>query len=138
MRKKRLAEILGLMRQYGLEEIEVKWLFGLVKIRLVKSPVRVLRPETAPKPVLPPEKKLIDLVSPSVGAFHFTNPEEPGSQPGAEKGAKIKMGQVIGFIEALNHFTPVISPAAGEITEVLIKNKQPVEFDQLLLRLKPE
>lgn len=48
----------------------------------------------------------------------------------------LKKGQVIGYIEALGVMNEVKADTSGVVEEILVKDNQPVEYGQILLRLK--
>ena len=48
-------------------------------------------------------------------------------------GDKVKKGDTILLVEAMKTFNPVEADKAGTITEILVENGQPVEFDQPLV-----
>jgi acetyl-CoA carboxylase biotin carboxyl carrier protein len=69
--------------------------------------------------------------SPMVGTAYLS--PEPGKPVFVHVGDKITAGQTIVIIEAMKTFNPIKSPKAGTITQILIDDKQPVEFGQPLM-----
>lgn len=85
---------------------------------------------------LPTGQKLIDMVSPMVGTFYRApTPSEP---PFVEVGDRVKVGQTICIIEAMKLMNEIEAEASGQIVEILVKNGDPVEFGQQLVRIKPD
>ncbi len=81
------------------------------------------------------DQKLIDIKSPIVGTFYRApGPDEPSF---VEVGDRIKSGQGICIVEAMKVMNEIESEVSGEIVEILVQNAQPVEFDQVLMRVKP-
>ena len=58
---------------------------------------------------------------------------EPGAKPFAAVGQTVAAGDTLLIIEAMKVMNPIVAPAAGTVTQVLIENGQPVEFDQPLI-----
>jgi acetyl-CoA carboxylase biotin carboxyl carrier protein len=74
--------------------------------------------------------------SPMVGTFYrASSPEAP---PFVEVGSVVTAGKPIAVIEAMKLFNPIDSDVSGVVVEVLVEDATPVEFDQPLMRVKPE
>ena len=69
--------------------------------------------------------------SPMVGTCYLA--AEPGSAPFVGVGDTVKQGDTICIVEAMKVMNPIVSPRAGRITQLLVSNAQPVEFDQPLV-----
>jgi len=72
--------------------------------------------------------------APMVGVAYLA--PEPGSTPFVRIGDKVKKGQTILLIEAMKTFNNVSANEAGIISEILVSDGQPVEFDQPLIIIK--
>ena len=85
--------------------------------------------------VAPPGRSdLTDITSPMVGTFYRASaPEEP---PFVELGSKINVGQTICILEAMKLMNEIESEFNAEIVEILVENGTPVEFGQVLMRVK--
>ena len=69
-----------------------------------------------------------------VGTFYRAPaPEEP---PFAEVGDRIGKGDTVCIIEAMKLMNDIDTEVAGEIMEILVENGEPVEFGQVLMRVK--
>jgi acetyl-CoA carboxylase biotin carboxyl carrier protein len=69
--------------------------------------------------------------SPMVGTAYLTaNPE---AKAFIAVGQKVAAGDTLLIIEAMKVMNPIIAPAAGTVTAILIETGQPVEFDQPLV-----
>jgi len=53
-------------------------------------------------------------------------------------GSKVAEETVIGIIEVMKLMNTVRSGVKGEVTEILVKNGAPVEFGEILMRVRPE
>ena len=76
----------------------------------------------------------MSVKAPLVGTF-YSSPS-PESPPFIKIGDKIKKGQTICIIEAMKIFNEIESEYEGTVSEILIENGTPVEFDQDLIKLK--
>ena len=90
-------------------------------------------PETSQ--VAPPGRSdLTEITSPMVGTFYrAASPEE---DPFVELGSKINVGQTICILEAMKLMNEIESEFNAEIVEILVENGTPVEFGQVLMRVK--
>ena len=72
--------------------------------------------------------------APLVGTFYAA--ASPDSDPFVSVGDTVKVGQTLCIIEAMKLMNEVPAETAGVVTEVLVENAQPVEFDQPLFVIK--
>ena len=85
--------------------------------------------------VAPPGRSdLIDVTSPMVGTFYRA--AAPGEDPFVELGSKINVGQTICILEAMKLMNEIESEFNAEVVEILVENGTPVEFGQVLMRIK--
>ena len=77
---------------------------------------------------------LIEITSPMVGTFYRA--AAPGEEPFVEVGNKVKVGQTICILEAMKLMNEIESEFNAEIVEILVENGTPVEFGQVLMRVK--
>ncbi len=69
--------------------------------------------------------------SPMVGTVYWAS--EPGARPFIEIGSKVAVGQTLVIIEAMKTMNQIPSPRAGTVTQILVEDGQPVEFDEPLV-----
>lgn len=69
--------------------------------------------------------------SPMVGTVYWAS--EPGAKPFVEVGTKVSVGQTLLIIEAMKTMNQIPSPRAGTVTQILVEDGQPVEFDEPLV-----
>lgn len=74
------------------------------------------------------------IKSPLVGTFYSS--ASPEAEPFVKVGDHVKKGQVLGIIEAMKLMNDIESEYDGEIEEILVNNKDMVEYDQPLFRIK--
>ena len=85
--------------------------------------------------VAPPGRSdLTEITSPMVGTFYRAS--APGEEPFVEVGNNIKVGQTICILEAMKLMNEIESEFNAEIVEILVENGTPVEFGQVLMRVK--
>ena len=78
---------------------------------------------------------LLELNSPIVGTFYSA--PGPGTPNFAEVGSRVKQGQVLCIVEAMKVMNEIESEIDAEVVEILVSNGQPVEFGEVLFRLRP-
>ena len=93
-------------------------------------------PDVASSPAVPPpgSSDLLEITSPMVGTFYRAS--APGEDPFVEIGSSISVGQTICILEAMKLMNEIESEYQGEVVEVLVENGTPVEFGQVLMRVK--
>lgn len=72
--------------------------------------------------------------SPLVGTFYSS--ASPDAEPFVKVGDKVTKGQVLGIIEAMKLMNDIESDFDGEILEIMVNNKDMVEYDQPLFKIK--
>ena len=102
----------------------------LVKNNNFSSPPLEPAPSVAP----PGSSDLLDITSPMVGTFYRAS--APGEDPFVEIGSSISVGQTICILEAMKLMNEIESEFNGVIVDVLVDNGTPVEFGQVLMRVK--
>ena len=91
-------------------------------------------PEPKPSVAPPGRSDLLDITSPMVGTFYRAS--APGEDPFVEIGSSISVGQTICILEAMKLMNEIESEFNGVVVEVLVENGTPVEFGQVLMRIK--
>jgi acetyl-CoA carboxylase biotin carboxyl carrier protein len=82
-----------------------------------------------------PEPGLYELHSPIVGTFYSA--PGPGSANFVEVGSQVHKGQVLCIVEAMKVMNEIESEIDAEVVEIFVTNGQPVEYGELLFRLRP-
>ena len=93
----------------------------------------VTTPDAAQVPP-PGRSDLVEITSPMVGTFYRA--AAPGEEPFVEVGSNVKVGQTICILEAMKLMNEIESELNSEIVEILVENGTPVEFGQVLMRVK--
>jgi len=99
------------------------------------APAAAAGPAPAPSPTAGvPEEEIFQVTSPMVGTFYRA--PNPNAPPYVEVGAKVKKGQVLCIVEAMKLMNEIESEVAGEILEIPVANGQPVEYGEVLFRIR--
>lgn len=89
-----------------------------------------------PSKIPPINPKWVEVISPVVGTFYRApSPDEPSF---VEVGDRITVGQVVCIIEAMKVMNEIEAEVSGEVMEILVKNGDPVEYNQPLMRVNPD
>lgn len=59
-----------------------------------------------------------------------------GTRAAVSVGDQVRVGQIVGAIEALNVMNEVETPVAGRVMEIVVKDGQPVEYGQHLMTIE--
>ena len=131
--KKIIEELVGYLKEFNLSEIEYSE--GTTKVKVSRSinSSGVISAETEKKKSIIKDAGM-HITSPIVGTVYLA--PEPGAKKFVEIGQKIKKGQTILIVEAMKTMNHVPSTQDGVVSEVLIKDGEPVEFGQPLISIK--
>ncbi|HEY1631907.1 MAG TPA: acetyl-CoA carboxylase biotin carboxyl carrier protein [Rhizomicrobium sp.] len=138
-----IRELADLLAETGLTEIEIEQ--GGMKLRVSKQSQAVYTSapaapaaamsasaaESAPSKPAGPAAGAVP--SPMVGTVYVA--PEPGKPPFVKVGDTVKEGDTLLIVEAMKTMNPILAPRAGKITEICIRDAQPVEFGQSLMIL---
>src|SRR5690606_21386508 len=69
--------------------------------------------------------------SPMVGTAYLA--AEPGAEPFVAVGTRVNAGDTLLIVEAMKVMNPIIAPRPGTVSQILVQDAQPVEYDQPLL-----
>jgi len=72
--------------------------------------------------------------SPMVGTCYLS--PEPGAAPFIASGSRVEIGDTLLIVEAMKVMNPITATRAGTVSQVLVQDSQPVEYDQPLLILE--
>ncbi|MBU6250446.1 MAG: acetyl-CoA carboxylase biotin carboxyl carrier protein [Cyanobacteria bacterium REEB417] len=91
---------------------------------------------SVPPPAAPAVRgDLLEITAPMVATFYRS--PAPGEPSFVEVGARITSGQTVCILEAMKLMNELESEVSGEVVEILVENGTPVEFGQVLMRVKP-
>ena len=100
----------------------------------INDNVQIVNEPKVPQVAPPGRSDLVDITSPMVGTFYRA--AAPGEDPFVEIGNNVKVGQTICILEAMKLMNEIESEFNAEIVEILVENGTPVEFGQVLMRVK--
>jgi acetyl-CoA carboxylase biotin carboxyl carrier protein len=92
------------------------------------APAEASQPET-------PKENLLEITSPMVGTFYAA--PSPDSEAYVKVGTDVNDESVVCIVEAMKVMNEIKAECSGTIAEVCVKNAEPVEFGQVLFRVKP-
>src|SRR5213594_3798641 len=151
---KEILELIDLISNSNLVEFELER--EGFKIKLVKPDPRFssgnpaaaahsqspahLQVAPTPLPAAPPlpapvSHGLHEVKSPLVGTFYRA--PSPEATPFTEVGKTVKAGQVLCIVEAMKLMNEIESDAEGVVEEILASNGHPVEYGEILFRIRP-
>lgn len=82
-----------------------------------------------------PKSNGTTVKSPIVGTYYSA--PSPDAKPFVSVGDVVSVGDTLCIIEAMKIMNEIESDVAGTITKMLVKNGQPVEYDQPLFEIDP-
>ncbi|MEA5442256.1 acetyl-CoA carboxylase biotin carboxyl carrier protein [Cyanobium gracile] len=91
-------------------------------------------PSAPPPPAASVRSDLQAVTAPMVGTFYRSS--APGEDPFVEVGSRISAGQPVCILEAMKLMNELECEFSGEVVEILVENGTPVEFGQVLMRIK--
>ena len=71
------------------------------------------------------------ITSPMVGTFYAA--PSPDAEPFVEVGKTISEGDVVCIVEAMKLMNEIKAECSGKVTQICVKNGDPVEFGQVLM-----
>jgi acetyl-CoA carboxylase biotin carboxyl carrier protein len=77
---------------------------------------------------------IYQVTSPMVGTFYRAS--NPNAPPFVQAGDNVKKGQVLCIIEAMKLMNEIESEVSGEIVDIPVSNGQPVEYGEVLFRIR--
>jgi acetyl-CoA carboxylase biotin carboxyl carrier protein len=94
----------------------------------------VAAPSTSGAPAPPSGEKLKEITSPMVGTFYGA--ASPDAQAFVRPGQEIQTDSVVCIIEAMKVMNEIKAEIAGTVVEVVAENGKPVQFGQVLFRVR--
>jgi acetyl-CoA carboxylase biotin carboxyl carrier protein len=98
-------------------------------------PEQPASPSVPPPPAAASRSDLVEITAPMVATFYRA--PAPGEPSFVELGSRINVGQTVCILEAMKLMNELEAEVSGEVVEILVENGTPVEFGQVLMRVKP-
>jgi acetyl-CoA carboxylase biotin carboxyl carrier protein len=138
-----IRELADLLAETGLTEIEIEQ--GGTRMRVSRQVTHMVSqgapmaaaPAVAAPAAAPAEAPKSSgpavggVPSPMVGTVYIA--PEPGKPPFVKVGDTVKEGDTLLIVEAMKTMNPILAPRAGKVTEICIRDAQPIEFGQILM-----
>jgi acetyl-CoA carboxylase biotin carboxyl carrier protein len=122
-----IRHALTLARKHGYDEVHLK--MAGVEFSAKLSPHLYSTVSSTPISAEASEPLDREIVSPCVGIF------KPSTKP-LKAGQTVKVGDIVGEVTALGLPNEIESPLDGEVVEVCVKANDPVEYGQVIARIK--
>ena len=90
----------------------------------------------APTEAPPEENHLLEVKAPMVGTFYRA--PSPEASPFVQLNDRIGQNQTVCIIEAMKLMNEIEAEVSGRVVEICVKNGEPVEFGQILMRVDPK
>ena len=150
MDQQALRELLEFLSSSDIQELKLEGDdFRLEVRRNMPAPQAVMLPAQAapiaaevPAAAAPPPPAaaasrgdLLEVKAPMVGTFYRA--PAPGEAPFVEVGSKISNGQAVCILEAMKLMNELEAEISGEVVEILVENGTPVEYNQVLMLVRP-
>ena len=102
---------------------------------VASTPAPAPAPSAPPPPAASARSDLQAITAPMVGTFYRA--PAPGEAPFVEVGSRVTPGQPVCILEAMKLMNELEAEISGDVVEILVENGTPVEFGQVLMRIKP-
>ena len=136
-----VRKLAALLDETGLSELE--YATNSLRVRVAKNhggggvqiapsaapAAAVAAPET--RGAAPVDEHPGAVTSPMVGTAYVA--PEPGAPAFVKVGDAVRQGQTLLIIEAMKVMNPLPAPRAGTVTEIFVRDSQPVEYGEVLL-----
>ncbi|MDP0588150.1 MAG: acetyl-CoA carboxylase biotin carboxyl carrier protein [Candidatus Endonucleobacter bathymodioli] len=149
---RKVKKLIELLEESGIDELEIHEGEESVRISrhsqkqpIVTMPYQTYSPTPPPpQPSPAPEATQsfqssptaspgLQIKSPMVGTFYLA--PSPTSPNFVEEGQRVTTGDVLCIVEAMKMMNQIKADTSGTITAILVKNGQPVEYDQPLFTI---
>jgi len=145
--RRKIREMVAIMREEELAELEVRRWFTSVRVRRPgmdgTMPARQAQTteahggaEAREEVDAKPPKNLVPIKSPMVGTFYRA--PAPDADPYVEENSSITVGQTVCIVEAMKLMNEIESEVEGRIARILVENAQPVEYGQTLFLVESD
>jgi acetyl-CoA carboxylase biotin carboxyl carrier protein len=89
--------------------------------------------QQSPTPAADPS--LLEIRAPMLGTFYGA--PKPGADPFVRVGERIEENTAVGIIEVMKLMNSISASLVGTVVEVLARDGDLVEYDQVLMRVRP-
>ncbi|UCF71367.1 MAG: acetyl-CoA carboxylase biotin carboxyl carrier protein [candidate division WOR-3 bacterium] len=145
MKIKSVEKLVKILENSIVREIEITDFWGRkIKISKTAGNTRAAEHHATPSTEMKKETvakeetestNLAAIRSPIVGTFYRS--PAPDAPHYVEVGDIVKPGQVVCIVEAMKLMNEIESDVAGRVVKILVKNEDPVEYNQELMLIEP-
>jgi acetyl-CoA carboxylase biotin carboxyl carrier protein len=141
---RKIRKLIELVEESGISELEITEGEESVRIHRTGSAVAPVQyaapvpaaaaPTAAPVANFAPTESAASapsghvMRSPMVGTFYRSS--SPDAKSFVEVGQKVNVGDTMCIVEAMKMMNQIEADKAGVVTQILVENQDPVEFDQ--------
>lgn len=133
-----IKDLIKVIEESSLNKIELEYEDGKILMEKANMVASEVMPVTsAVAPVAVPAKtgeQIVEITAPMVGTFYSA--QDPKSEPFVKVGSKVTPNTVVCILEAMKLFSEIEAEVEGEITEILVKDGDFIEFGQPLFKVK--
>ena len=101
----------------------------------VATLARAATPALAPAAASTSDATLLEIRAPMLGTFYGA--PKPGAEPFVAIGGRVGVDSAVGIIEVMKLMNSISAGIEGVLIEVLVRDGDLVEFDQVLMRVRP-
>lgn len=143
---RKVKKLIELVEESGISELEITEGEESVRINrgathpayapMQMAPAMAAPVMAAPAPVAAEAEAVAPKVaghtvrSPMVGTFYRSS--SPGTPSFVEVGHSVSVGDTLCIVEAMKMMNQIEADKSGVVTQILVENEEPVEFDQPL------
>ena len=137
---RKVKKLIELLEESGIAELEIKEGEESVRISRIPAgmPVATAPVMAAAPAVAQPVAAVVEaeepaghwIKSPMVGTYYSA--ASPTTGDFVSVGQQVNIGDTLCIIEAMKMMNQIEADKAGTITQIMLENGQPVEFDQVL------
>ncbi len=124
-----IKHALTVAREHGFAEVEIEANGARFAANLEKAKRAPNPPPTSAQTEEHKSNGFLDIKATLVGYYNQ-------AKPALEAGKTVSKGDVVAVISALGLDNDVESPHSGEVAEVLVSDGDPVQFGQVIARVK--
>ena len=126
-----VKEILRLIDESSYDEFELET--PRFSVRFTRSTAET-PVDTGTEEVAAQAADLVDVISPMVGTMYRAS--APGAPPIVEVGDRVQEDTVLCIIEVMKLMSTVPAGVSGEIAEICVQNGAPVQYGDVLFRVR--
>jgi biotin carboxyl carrier protein len=128
-----VKEILRLVDESQFDEFELET--PRIAIRFRRGEAAAAGGPAPPAPAAETRNGLVDVTAPMVGTFYGS--PGPGAEPFVEIGSPVDEQTQVCILEVMKLMSAVVAGSRGVIAEVCCANGEPIQYGDVLFRIRP-